>query len=101
VTIKETLRIIQVYDFNCPTLLIKSLQRMRLRVKVKKYSCLLSSFINTSLLQRIRSEGKEPLSNTLSNVQDHTDARRFITQKLVQKRDSHQILGAAGPWLQL
>src|SRR6266516_1400080 len=72
VTIGETLRIIQVYDFNCPTLLVKSLQRMRLEAEVERYSCLRSSFVNTSLLQRTRSEGKERLSNTLFSLESRS-----------------------------
>jgi hypothetical protein len=65
VTIKETLRIIRAYDFNCLTLLVKGLQRMWLEVEIEKYSCPRSNSVNTLLLRRTRSEGGERLPRIL------------------------------------
>lgn len=42
---------------------------MRLEVEVERYSCPRSSFVNTSLLQSTRSNGKERLSNTLFSLE--------------------------------
>jgi len=62
VTIKETLRIIQVYDFGYPTFLVKRSQTMKLVPEIERYPCPRNSFVSSSLLQRKRSKGEKRLS---------------------------------------
>jgi len=54
---------------------------MRLEAETERYSCQRSSFVNTSLLQRIRSEGKERLSSTLFSL----ESRNAKDQKHLRK----------------
>ena len=65
VTIKETLRIIQVYDFSCPTFLVKLSQTMELVPEIERYPCPRNSFVSSSLLQRKRSKCEKCLSETV------------------------------------
>ena len=65
VTIKETLRIIQVYDFGYPTFLVKRSQTMKLVSEIERYPYPRNSFVSSSLLQRKRSKGEKRLSETV------------------------------------
>ena len=65
VTIKETLRIIQVYDFGYPTFLVKRSQTIKLVPEIERYPCPRNSFVSSSLLQRKKSKGEKRLSETV------------------------------------
>ena len=54
VTIKETLPVIQAYDFNSETLLTKNLHRMRLEIKIESWSSLLNNSASTLRQRRPR-----------------------------------------------
>jgi hypothetical protein len=54
VTIKETLPVIQAYDFNSETLPTKNLHRMRLEIKIESWSPLLNNSASTLRQQRPR-----------------------------------------------
>ena len=65
VTIKETLRIIQVYYFGYPTFLVKRSQTMKLVPEIERYPCPHNSFVSSSLLQRKRFKGEKLLLETV------------------------------------
>ena len=65
ITIKETLRIIQVYNFSYPNFLIERLQTMKLVLEIKRYPYPRNSFISSLLLQRKRSGGEKRLLETI------------------------------------
>jgi hypothetical protein len=52
--IKETLLVIQAYDFNSETLPTKNLHRMRLEIKIESWSPLLNNSASTLRQQRPR-----------------------------------------------
>jgi hypothetical protein len=60
---KETLPIIQAYDFDLETLRIKNLHKMRLGAKIQSWSSLLNSSASTLLWQKPRYDSWDRLAS--------------------------------------
>ena len=60
---KETLPIIQAYDFDLETLRIKNLHKMRLGAKIQSWSSLLNSSASTLLWQKQRYDSWDRLAS--------------------------------------